>query len=473
MKSRFVLAFGLALALACSASAALAAEVQVAFDPAGRIQRVDEALARRIGMFVAEHPGFQEARLFAVDDTSFVLEISAIRGGRLERERVPMTLAQVEALRAEVAGKVAASGPAPAKLNQDGRTMLVAGYALMGLGFYGWALPYMTDVQDGSAALGEYLLVSGASAFAPMLMTQNAPVSWAATNLSLFGATRGIWHGSLVYDLFSSGNSGWGGDEGRGRVGVMMVTSLAEGALGYAAARAGNMDGGTAQTVVNGGDYGLAWGVCASELAGCYDRDDDRAAAAMTLAGAAAGTLGSRWLAANRAYSYGDAWVMRSAGYVGGLLGATVADLGNPDDSKPYAAGVLAGTLAGLAVGDRLVKGREFTGGDGILVQLGGSAGALMGLGLVALSSPDGDGASALWWSGGSLGATLGWALTWNALSSRAAARAAERTSWRFGLEPAGVLAALASSRAGARAGASPAPRARAVPVALRVSRGF
>lgn len=461
---------GILFTLACGSAAAQASEVQVAFDPAGRIQRVDEALARRIGMFVAEHPGFQEARLFAVDDTSFVLEISTVRGGRLERERVPMTLAQVEALRAEVAGKVAAAGPQPGKLNQDGRTMLVAGYTLMGLGFYGWALPYMTDVQDGSAALGEYLLVSGASAFTPMLMTQNAPVSWAATNLSLYGATRGVWHGSLIYDLFASGNSSWGGDEGRARVGIMMATSLAEGALGYVAARAGNMDGGAAQTVVNGGDYGLAWGLCASELAGCYDNDDDRAAAATTLAVTAAGTLGSRWLAAHRAYSYGDAWVMRSAGYVGGLLGATVADIGNPDDSKPYAAGVLAGTLAGLAAGDRLVEGREFTGGDGILVQLGGSAGALMGLGLVALSSPNGDNASTLWWAGGSLGATLGWTLTWNALSSRAASRAAERTSWRVGLEPAGVLAALGGP-AGV-AGAQPS-RARPVPVAIRVSRAF
>jgi hypothetical protein len=45
------------------ASLAAAAEVQVPLDRAGRVQRVDAALARRLGIF-PDRPGFQEARLF-------------------------------------------------------------------------------------------------------------------------------------------------------------------------------------------------------------------------------------------------------------------------------------------------------------------------------------------------------------------------------------------------------------------------
>ncbi len=362
---------GILVLLGCAAApAAGAREVLVAFDPAGRVQRIDEPLARRIGLFVDEYPGFQEARLFAGGDTSFVLEITVLRGGRLERERVPLDLERAEALRADVTRRIAAAGPPPAKLNQEGRTMLVAGNALLGLGFYGWAVPYVLEADDWSVATGAYLLTAGASTFVPMLLTQNASVSWPMTNLSLHGSTRGVWHGWLLYDLASSGSGGI--DDDRGRVAVMMLTSIAEGALGYALASGGRMDGGEAQTVVNGGDYGLLWGVCASDVAGYLDRDDERMSALTTLAGAAGGTLAFRLLASRRAYSYGDAWVMRSAGYVGMLVATAVADAGDPEGSESYSAGLIAGSVAGLVVGDRLVTGRDFTGGDGILVQLGG-----------------------------------------------------------------------------------------------------
>ena len=458
---------GILVLLTCAAPAARAAEVQVAFDPAGRVLRIDEPLARRIGLFVGEYPGFQEARLFATSDTSFVLEVSVIRGGRLERERVPLTLEQARDLRAEVAGKVAAAGPPPEKPNQDGRTMLVAGNTMLGLGFYGWAVPYVLQTDDWSVATGAYLLTAGASTFVPMMLTQNAPVSWSMSSLSLYGSTRGIWHGWLLYDLAGSGGGSSDGDGGR--VAVMVATSITEGALGYAIARAGRMNGGTVQTIANGGDYGLLWGACASDMAGYYDRDDDRMAALTTLASTTGGMLAFRLLASRRAYSYGDAWVVRSAGYVGMLVATAIADAGDPEGSERYSAGLIAGSVAGLAAGDRLVQGREFTGGDGLLVQLGGSAGALMGLGLVALTSPNGPSGSTVFWGGAAVGGTVGYALTWNALSKRAASRAADGgTSWRFEVDPSGVVAALGRTRGPHRPGASPVP-----PVAARVTWRF
>lgn len=455
---------GMLALLACAPPAARAdTEVLVPFDAAGRVQRVDEPLARRLGLWVDEHPGFFEARLFAVGDSSFVLEISVLSGGRLERRREPLTPAQADALRADFASRLAAAGPPPEKLNQDGRTMLVAGNAMLGLGFYGWAVPFAFDADDASVWVGGYLLTAGASSLVPMMLTQNVPVSWPTASLSLYGSSRGIWHGWLLADLASPDGSD--SDDDRGRVAVMMATSVAEGFAGYAIARRGHMRGGTVQTIANGGDYGLLWGACVSDAAGFADRPT----AFSMLAATTGGMLAFGLLDSRRAYSYGDAWVMRSAGYVGMLVATTVADAGEPEGSEAYSVAIVAGSLAGLAVGDRLVEGREFTGGDGILVQLGGSAGALMGLGLVALATPNGPRASTAYWGGAAAGATVGWGLSWRALADRAAGRAVEGASWRFELDPRGVAAALARPGSDAAEGRA----ARAVPVAARVTCAF
>jgi hypothetical protein len=247
-----------------------------------------------------------------------------------------------------------------------------------------------------------------------------------------------------------------------------MATSITEGALGYIIAGHGHMTGGTTEAIVNGGDYGLLWGYTISDLAGFTDQEDDRATSATMLAATAAGMTGAGMLASHRAYSYGDGLVMRSSGYVGMLLATAIADMGNPDGSEAYSAGLLAGSVAGLAVGDRLVAGREFTAGDGVLVRLGGLAGSLTGLGVVALGSPEGDNSSSAYWFGAAIGGAAGYALTYRQLARKAAARSAERTSWRFEIAPEGLMAAM-----GRGPWAGPARAALAPPLLVRLSCAF
>jgi hypothetical protein len=459
---------GLLLAALVAPCLARAAEVQVAFDPAGRIQRVDEPLARRIGLFLDKYPDFQEARLFMADDSSFVLEVVMMRGGQLRRERELLTRGQADTLRADVVRRVGALAPVREKLNQDGRALLLAGSATLGLGFYGWAVPVASDAQDPSIALGSYMLTAGASFFVPLMLTQNQPVTWGMANLSLYGATRGIAHGLMLYDIAHTG-TGSTDDNFRAAVTIAMVTSIGEGALGYAIARQAHMNGGTTQAIENGGDYGLLWGFALGDLAGRPEGELDRPTESAMLATTAAGMIGAGVLASHRAYSYGDGLVMRSSGYVGMLLGTAIADVGNPDDSRPYSAGLLAGSLAGLIVGDRLVAGREFTGGEGVLVHMGGAAGALMGLGVVALGSPEGDNSSTAYWFGTAIGGAAGYALTYHQLARKAAARAAEGTSWRFELSPEGLLAAMGHASGGAAAAGS----SRAMPPLARITCTF
>jgi len=437
----FVLTVTVALVFTlASTSRALAAEVQVAFDPAGRVQRVDEPLARRIGLFVDSHPGFQEARLFAVDDSTFVLEISVAQSGQFSREREVLTREQADSLRADVSSRIAALPPEKERIEQGGRAALVTSWTILGLGFYGWAVPYSFNIEDGSAALGTYMLVSGASFFGPLLLTRGQPVTWGPTNMSLYGTTRGALHGWLISEM-AKPDEGYL-DDGQTAIALAMGTSVVEGIAGYAIAQGRGMSAGDVAAVEVGGDYGMLWGYLASDLAGYTndDRDQDQATATLTLATGVVGMFAGGMLAGRRAYSFGDVMVMRGSSYVGVLMGTALADVGDPSGSEPYSAGIMLGSLAGLIVGDRLVAGREFSVGEGTLVQLGGLAGGLTGLGLVALTRTDD---SSPYWFGTALGGAAGYAFTYRGLAGKATARASKATSWRFQLAPEGLLAAL------------------------------
>ena len=458
-----VLTFTFLLTLALTpalTSPALAAEVQVAFDPAGRVQRVDEPLARRIGLFVDSHPGFQEARLFAVDDSTFVLEISVAQGGQFSREREVLTREQADALRADVTARVAALPPEKERVEQGGRATLVTSWTLLGLGFYGWAFPYAFEIDEGSAALGSYMLVSGASFFGPLLLTRGQPVTWGPTNMSLYGMTRGALHGWLISEI-AKPDEGYQ-DDGKTAVAFAMGTSVAEGILGYALAQSRGWSAGDVAAIEIGGDYGMLWGYLASDLAGYTDgdKDQDQATATLTLATGVAGMFGGSLFAGRRAFSFGDVMIVRGGSYVGILLGTALADLGDPAESEPYSAGIMLGSLAGLIAGDRLVDGREFTVGEGTLVQLGGLAGGLMGLGLVALTQTDD---SSPYWFGTAAGGAGGYAATYAGLAGKATARASKATSWRFNLAPEGLLAALSRAPSGrtTRSSAPPPPLVR------------
>ncbi len=434
----------IALALALLATVTLtphpvrAAEVQVAFDAAGRIQRVDATLARRLGLFWEQHPGFHEARLFMATDSSFVLEISTMRGIVLTQERELLTRAQADALRADIQRRLGSATEPEVGLNQEGRSRLVAGTSLLGLSFYGWAVPVVADAQDPSVAIGAYMLTAGGSFFLPLLLTQNSPVSWSMANLSMYGATRGITHGLLLERIVRTPNVPR--EDSRAALAMAMGASIGEGVLGYAIARQGRMTGGTAETIGSGGDYGMLWGYVLSDFAGFPDREADRTTAALMLTTSFVSMGGAAVLAKHRAYSRGDAVVMRSSGYVGVLLGTAFADLADPATTRPYSVGLLAGSAAGLLVGDRLVEGREFTPGEGVLIQMGGSAGALMGLGAALIAQPEGAHGSSVYWFGAAIGGALGYTLTYRQLSHKAAARSADGMSWGFDLAPEALL---------------------------------
>jgi len=430
-----------ALAAALSATAALAQDVQVPLDRSGRIERIDAQLAKRLGTFGDRYPGFTEARLFRAPDSTFTLEVTMARGGQILRERVPLSPAGADSLRERITLLVAEKAPQMG-LNQEGRTILIAGTTLLGLSFYGWALPVAGEVSDDQAAVGIYLLTAAGSFFLPFAATGGHEVTYGMTDLALHGATRGIVHGILFYQLFA-GNE----NTSQGNIGSAVAGSLAEGLGGYVWAQRSRMSAGNATTIGTLGDFGLLEGLGFATLADYYDDDRNQEGAAVMLAGSAVGFAGGAVLAGHRRFSYGDAAVMRNAGLLGTFAAVMATDWFKPDDDKASVTAAMVGGVVGLAAGDRLVANTEFTVNQSVLVTLGMVAGGALGLGIGYVSSGNSSDNATLLLTSSMLGAALGFAATYGPFLSTARADRVGRSSWRIDVSPlASMLAATHGS---------------------------
>jgi hypothetical protein len=440
-------------ALACCGRPAWAAEeVRVPIDAGGRVERIDAELARRAGLF-AEVAGFRAAQVFALDDSTFVLEIEVDRAGKLVRDRRPLTPAAVAALRRDVDSRLAAR-PALDAEDRRGRPLLLAGTALLGLGFYDWALPAASDL-DGKSAVAAGMFAAAGSFFVPWFLTRDAVVTPGMAHLALYGGTRGIVHGMLVHETANAHRVT--ADESDGRLFGGLAGSVLEGVGGYFWARGSRMDTGSAHAIGSSADFGLAYAMALAEVLDgddtVLDGDEGGLQSAAGLAGAAGGVLGGRWLAAHRQYTWGDVEVARMAGLVGAAAGLAIADLSGTEDEDAWlGAGVLA-SAGGVVAGDRLVARTQYAPGEALLVDVGAVAGAALGLGLAYLLTDDNadvDSDSDPYTAAAALGAAGGFAITWATTRREAARHAAAGSDWQIDVQPLALLVSLRRTRGAA-----------------------
>jgi len=435
--------------------AAAAQEVQVPLDREGALEEMDGALARRLGLFVDEYPGLVAVRLFQRSPSEYVLEITTRREGRTVRQRVEMNAPEVARMRDRISRRIAESAP-QVVLNQDGRHLLVGTTTLLGLGYWGWSVPAILDINDGRLALGTYMLTAGASFLVPYQLTKRRPVTWGMANAARWGATRGVLHGVLLHHLLegdapaSTGGDGWSGYERR-RLGAMLLLSLGETVAAYGWAAAGDMSAGDAHTIGNGGDFGMAWGAETALLLGLEGNEAEmRATEALVLAGSGAGLVAGAALARTRNDTWGDAEIVRAGHLVGALAGTMVAEWIDPGAEHPrvFGGGLLAGSVAGTYLGMKVVEDRDFSVGQGILVDLGSAAGGLIGLGIAVLAVEGEDATPFLTLA--TAGATVGFLATAASLADDARhADDGRDGSLRLELSPVGLTALLESRPAG------------------------
>jgi hypothetical protein len=185
------------------------------------------------------------------------------------------------------------------------------------------------------------------------------------------------------------------------------------------------MNIGEAQALGVASDFGMSFGFASTAL---LELEDSRKGAFMTLAGAGAG-LGTGMIAAkNTHYTKGDAYVWQAVGALGAYIPVAVIDLSNPDKEKPYIAGSMAGAVVGLAAGYYMIRDKDFSTNQGIMINLGELAGGLTGFGLAyLLSSKDKenqDDKSHLFLLSGAAGATAGLWLTYRSFAPLAKSEA-------------------------------------------------
>ncbi len=285
--------------------------------------------------------------------------------------------------------------PEPQRLAQEeqdeARGELIAGTTVLGLGLWGWATPVSLGAKDTKLIVGTYMVIAAGSFFVPFLLTQDAVVTPGEATLALAFGTEGVLIGSLLYGVVTAYDVD---DALRGLAGTMTLTSLAGTVGGYAWASLTDMDDGTAHAIYTGLLFGGAWALGLELLVegdSWGDGGDGRIRGNLAgiLAGAGLGVLGGKLLADARTYTWGDVELVQTAGIVGTYLGLVPVILGELDDPRIAAPLLMLGSLGGLFAGDLMVDGVDLTDGQAWLVNTGAYVGGLIGAGVAFLASSD------------------------------------------------------------------------------------
>lgn len=353
-------------------------EIQVALDSSGTILEISPELRDRAGLFL-EVENFTAARLFRREDSLFILEIAFRQGGAPARQRTLMDATALKAFRRELSSRLAQVSQTPA-LNQEGRPGLIVKQTLMGLGFYGWSVPRILQIEGERETVATYMLVGSAGFALPYYLTRNRPVTKAQSMLAFHGATRGIFYGAFLHNLLAPD-----AESDESRLFLPLLGSIAGSSLGFVLAGKG-MELGRAELLGVMGDFGAGLGLASAHIAGLWDDERRKpAASAVTLGMSGLGLAAGAWLSQREHYTRGDAYVLRMQGVLGAQIGMTVAAALADKKEKSYSAGAMTGGVLGAGVGNWLLHYQDFDENAGIFISCAQIAGGLLAGGITYL----------------------------------------------------------------------------------------
>jgi len=253
---------------------------------------------------------------------------------------------------------------------------------LFGL-LYGGAAVYILDISGGGAAAIP-LLAAGASTLIPMLTIKDKNVSYNSLNLSIHGKTMGALQGAAFGLLMTGDNI----EEGKLILGVSALSSIGLGRLGYTLGRDKPWSEGRAALYAH---YGMLMPFEGIALVAAFESEAPRLYAASSLVFGAGGYLIADQIAKRNNFTRGDITATTTLSALNAILGfCIISDISSESDIKAShflipAAGALGGTL----VSHLWLKNAHLTNQQGRNTALATTGGAVIGLGLTAIFSPE------------------------------------------------------------------------------------
>jgi len=426
----------LLIAAACLQAQLIQVETQVAVDTSGTMLEITPDLRSRTGLF-SEVENFLSAKWFHSNDSTFILEVAYQKKGFLTRNRSRHSATELQAFRLDLSERLFRFGR-PAAMDQSGRTGLIVGQTLMGLSFYGWAVPSLLDLEQDRQVIAAYMLVGAAGFTLPYYLTRSRPVTTSQSMLTFYGATRGILYGFFIKNILAPH-----ADSSPSKLGPPVLASLAGSVIAFHVAGKNNLGIGNAELTGVMGDFGIGLGAATAHLADLWKYDSRKSAAHATMLAMAAGGLGmGAWLSQRESYTRGDAYVLRMSGLLGAQCLTPLAAAISGKKEKSYTTGAVLGTALGIGVGNRLLAKQNFTFSEGVLISCGHIAGGLLAGGLTYLLDTQNRYDEVTYLSTTALGSLAGHVLLYNAFSKRRNQQADTWDGLQIGLAPLSLIAA-------------------------------
>jgi hypothetical protein len=363
------------------------------FDSAGQVVVMTPYIAQRASLRAPWWPvagDFTEARLYTVNDSTFVLTVGR-RSGVVERYN--LSAADRDAIRAIVSRLPVDVITA----RNEARNAFIRNQTILGIVAYGPAFAGAI-ADNGAGATAGYLVVAGGTFFAASEISRRTFISRAQSDLAFNMGHNGALAGWGAMYVFKAGN--------RAQSAGAFVGGLTGTALGLSIAR--NMTEADAVGAAFGSDMGalIGWGTmeairtrkCDTTTVPGLELNCKRSLSNQTEVGVilAAGILGYPFgvlYPRNARYHVtpGDIQTLWGTTLLG--MAATGAFLGEKSSGRAVAATLTTGGVLGIIAGDRfLVQRFDHSRTDGGRVVLGTVAGGLMGGGIAALINSDNPG---------------------------------------------------------------------------------
>ncbi|HCS20556.1 MAG TPA: hypothetical protein DIW47_08345 [Bacteroidetes bacterium] len=256
---------------------------------------------------------------------------------------------------------------------QSGRAKLLVSSTIMGLAYYGWAIPEIGNFNNERASIGTYMLSSAGSFFIPFLLTKNQPVTQADASLFIHGQTRGIIHGMALAGIVQPHT------EKDYFLAYGMAGSILEGTGAYLWSRSQNMSQAQTATISAYSDFGIGFGLALAHANGAMSEINERKTGLYTLGGSIVGITGGALIANSNSYTKGDALMLRASGQLGAFLPFAAMTMIRPKNRKNFSIASMVGGAGGILLGHHLAQKSDFSSSQGTYLNLGELAGALFG----------------------------------------------------------------------------------------------